>query len=89
MCRSWNFQISNYWLESLDYRYYRIHVNKHTATYRADDSVQIVVAHQDPGKSYPNWLSTAGHDQGSMLFRSIEADSFPAIKTRGVKFGEL
>lgn len=89
VCRNWNFQVSNYWLESLDYRYYRIHVNKHTATYRADGSLQIVVAHRYPGANYPNWLSTAGHDQGSMLFRYIDAESFPAIKTRVVKFGEL
>lgn len=88
-CRSWNFQLSNYWLESLDYRYHRIHVNKHTASYAADGSLQIVVAHTDPGSSYPNWLSTAGHDQGSMLFRYIEASSFPPVKTRVVKFGDL
>lgn len=27
-CRTWNFQVNNYWMESLDYRYHRIHVNK-------------------------------------------------------------
>jgi hypothetical protein len=37
----------------------------------------------------PNWLSTAAHDQGSMLFRYIEAQSFAQIKNRVVNFGEL
>ncbi len=88
-CRSWNFQLSNYWLESLDYRYYPISVNKHTAKYEVDGSVRIVVAHEDPGPDYPNWMNTAGHHCGSMLFRYIEADSFPPITTRLTKLAEL
>ncbi len=43
--------------------------------FAVNGSVQIVVAHHDPGATYPNWLSTAGHDQGSMLFRCIEAEA--------------
>lgn len=70
-CYSWNFQLCNYWMESLDYRYYKIHVNKSTAQYEPDGSLRIVVAHQDP--KMPNWLSTAGHDRGLMLFRWIGA----------------
>jgi hypothetical protein len=30
-CRTWNFQLSNFWMESLDYRYHRISVNRDTA----------------------------------------------------------
>ena len=88
-CRTWNFQLSNYWMESLDYRYFKIHVNKHTAVYENDGSVTIVVAHQDPGVKYPNWLSTTGHDQGGMLFRWVEADEFPPVDTEVVKFSDL
>lgn len=88
-CRTWNFQLSNYWLESLDYRYYQISVNKHTAKYEDDGSVRIVVAHEDPGSGYPNWMNTAGHHRGSMLFRYIEAENFPPISTRVVKLAEL
>ena len=88
-CESWNFQISNYWMESLDYRYYPITYNNNSATPSADGSITMVVAHQDPGGHYPNWLNTAGHNEGGMLFRWIDAKEFPAINTTVVKLTEL
>ena len=86
-CEHWNFQLDNHWMESLDYRYHRIHVNKHTARYEADGSVRIVVAHEDPG--LPNWIDTAGHAQGTMCFRWIRAAAHPQPRTRVVKRSEL
>ena len=70
-CENWNLQVDNYWMESLDYRYHKIHVNKHTAQYRPDGSVQIVIADSDPG--VPNWLETAAHRKGTLCFRWIGA----------------
>lgn len=86
-CEHWNFQLNNYWMESLDYRHFRIHTNKHLATYEKDGSVRIIVAHQDPG--LPNWLNTTGHESGTMCFRWIIANDKPQPKTRVVKFSEL
>jgi hypothetical protein len=86
-CQHWNFQLGNHWMESLDYRYHRIHVNGHTATYAPDGSVRIVVAHQDPG--VPNWITTAGHAGGTMLLRWIHAESHPTPITRVVKLREV
>jgi hypothetical protein len=86
-CRTWNFQLSNAWMESLDYRHHRIHTNKQLAHYNADGSVRIVVAHADPGQ--PNWLSTAGQEHGAMLFRYVEATTFPPINTKVVMFSEI
>jgi len=86
-CESWNFQLDNHWMESLDYRYHTIHVNKHTAEYGDDGSVRIVVAHEDPG--VPNWVETAGHAQGTMCFRWIRAEHHPQPQTRVVKLSEL
>ena len=86
---SWNFQLSNFWMESLDYRHHRIHLNQHSAKVEPDGKVRIVVAHRDPGPRFPNWLTTAGHAHGAMLFRWIGADSHPSIDTRVVKFEEL
>jgi hypothetical protein len=86
-CDYWNFQVANHWLESLDYRYFKIHVNKHTAVPEPDGSVRVVVAHEDPG--HPNWLDTCGHDQGTMCWRWIRASSHPQPRTRVVKLEEL
>jgi hypothetical protein len=87
VCESWNFQLDNHWMESLDYRFHRIHVNKHTARYADDGSVRVVVAHRDPGVD--NWIDTAGHAQGTMCWRWIRADSHPQPRTRVVALAEL
>ena len=49
-CATWNFQLNNYWMESLDYRYHPIHVNKGTAKYKKDGSIRIVVAAERPAQ---------------------------------------
>lgn len=79
-CEHWNFQLNNYWMESLDYRHHRIHVNKHTAVYEPDGSVRIVVAHRDPG--LPNWIETEGHESGTMCLRWVRAEHHPTPRTR-------
>lgn len=86
-CQYWNFQLNNYWIESLDYRYFNININKHTAKYNADGSVKIIVAHTDPG--LPNWINTAYHKLGTMSLRWVRSTECPPIKTRVVKFSEL
>jgi hypothetical protein len=86
-CETWNFQLDNHWMESLDYRFYKIHVNKHTAEYAPDGSLRIVVAHEDPG--VPNWINTVGHAQGTMCFRWIRAKDHPQPQTRVVKRSEI
>jgi hypothetical protein len=88
-CTTWNLQVGNFWMESLDYRYHRIHVNKTSAQYEPDGSVRIVLAHRDPGPAFPNWLETCGHEQGAMLFRYVGASEYPPIATRLVPFGDL
>lgn len=86
-CRSWNFQLDNHWMESLDYRYFRVTINKHTARYEPDGALKIIVAHEDPG--HPNWIETTGHRQGTMCFRWIRADAHPQPVCRVVKLSEL
>jgi hypothetical protein len=66
-CDSWNFQLNNYWMESLDYRYFTICINKATAKYEADGTIRIIVTHRDPG--LPNWINTCGHYEGTMCWR--------------------
>ena len=88
-CTTWNFQIGNWWMESLDYRYHRIHVNRRTAVAEPDGRVRIAVAHRDPGPRWPNWLETCDHRQGSMLLRYVGAQESPPIETRVVRFADL
>ena len=76
----WNIQINNWWMESLDYRYHPICVNKHTAKRNPDGSLTFVIAHQDPG--FGNWLPTVGHDQGFMLIRWVKAKETPIPTSR-------
>ncbi len=86
-CDHWNFQLNNYWMESLDYRYYPVHVNKHTANYRSDGSVQVVVAAENKG--FDNWIDTVGHTEGTMCWRWVRANENPEPETRVVKLSEL
>ena len=99
VCRAWNFQLSNYWMESLDYRYHRICVNNHSAIPEADGSVRILVSHrsadelrQAAGDSpwcFPNCLSTAGHSNGAMLLRYIGARDYPPVRTSVLPLADL
>jgi hypothetical protein len=66
-CDTWNFQLNNYWMESLDYRYFPICINKHSAITEPDGSVRIIVSHENSGKL--NWLYTCGHNEGTMCWR--------------------
>ena len=86
-CEYWNFQLNNYWMESLDYRHHRIHTNKHLARYEDDNSIRLIVAHEDPGQ--PNWMETAGHSCGTMCFRWVRATERPQPRTRLVALSSL
>ena len=79
-CEFWNFQLDNYWMESLDYRYAPIWVNSESAKYNADGSVTLTVAREDRG--FSNWIDTDGHTSGSMLLRWVRASSHPVPACR-------
>ncbi|WP_419552896.1 DUF1214 domain-containing protein [Candidatus Poriferisodalis sp.] len=86
-CEHWNFQLNNYWMESLDYRHFTIHTNMALAHYESDGSVRLIVAHDDPGLA--NWLTTAGHSSGTMCFRWVRAAQHPQPGCRVVKLASL
>ena len=88
-CDSWNFQLNNYWMESLDYRYFDICINKSSAVTEQDGSVKVIVSHQDPG--HPNWIQTAGHTEGTMCWRWYrpETTNLPQPQTQVVTIAEL
>jgi hypothetical protein len=86
-CDYWNFQLGNVWAESLDYRFERVHINSGQAVLEDDGSFRLVVAREDPG--HPNYISTAGHDHGTMCVRWVRAESHPEPRCRVVKLDSL
>jgi hypothetical protein len=74
-------------MESLDYRYHPISINRHSAKLRSDGSVRVIVAHQDPGTG--NWIDTAGHTEGTMCWRWVRAADHPQPMTRVIKLKDL
>ena len=83
-CRMWNFQIDNWWMESLDHVHQKVWLNSHMATFEADGSVMIICAESDPG--FGNWIDLAGHRRGTALWRWIDAKEHPIPECRIVKF---
>ena len=86
-CEIWNFQLDNYWMESLDYRYLPACWNKHTAKYNVDGTLTFVIAARDP--DIGNYMDTAGHACGSMLLRWTRAKTHPQPRCRVVKLAGL
>ncbi len=70
-CRMWNFQIDNWWMESLDHVHQNVWINNSQARLEADGSVVVVCADADPG--FGNWVDLAGHRSGTGLWRWIGA----------------
>jgi hypothetical protein len=88
-CDIWNLQLNNYWMESLDYRYHTVCINDFSAKAEKDGSVTVVVAHKDPG--HPNWIQTAGHNEGTMCWRWYRPeDAYPDhVPVQKMKFSDL
>ncbi len=74
-CEGWNFQFNNIWMESLDYRYHNIHVNNKSAQNNPDGTVTVRIGGKPPATG--NWIDTAGHKRGTMLWRWTGAASHP------------
>jgi len=84
-CPYWNFQLNNWWMESLDHAR-RITINKHTATLDAG-RLTIVVSASDPGVG--NWVDTSGHTNGTALLRWLGAEHHPLPRCRVVPLHSL
>jgi hypothetical protein len=86
-CLFWNFQLDNYWMESMDYRYLRVAVNKFNTKYEPDGRLKLLIAAQDPGVG--NFIDTAGHMEGGMILRWVCAKTHPVPQCRIVKLDAL
>lgn len=76
-CEGWNFQINNIWMESLDYRHHSIHTNNGLAELNNDGTVTVIVSSKPQDG---NWINTASHSRGTMLWRWTGAKDHPIPK---------
>jgi hypothetical protein len=83
-CPYWNFQLDNWWMESLDYRHHPVTINKHTARRNANGTLTLVISPRDLG--YGNWMDTNGHAAGTSLLRWVDTPRPPVPTTRIVRF---
>jgi len=86
-CRYWSLQTFNRWFESPDYRHRRVALNDSQARREADGSFRAVIAARDPGVA--NWLDSAGHEEGHVVFRALLAEAPPVLRFRIVKLDSL
>ena len=74
-CRYWGVHLANRWGQSLDSRTRTTVLNSRTSAHGDDGSYRFVVAGRDPGEA--NWLDTAGHPCGWVLFRWLLSEDVP------------
>jgi len=83
----WSVSLGNHWWETIDYAARQSSLNGHQAVIDDDGVFRAVVSHVDPGVA--NWLDTAGHGQGPMIFRWLRADGAPVPTTAVVALAEV
>ncbi len=77
----WGLVITNFWMESLEWRDRRVSLNNLQAAHEADArTVRIVIAGRDPG--HPNWLDSAGHSEGGLSLRWARSPRLPEVRSR-------
>ncbi len=81
-CAYWDAQLWNRYMQSLGYRYHRVSLNHAQVRLEADGSFGLAVALRDPG--LPNWISTAGHREGVVFCRWLQAETLPEQPTTRV-----
>jgi len=78
----------NRYLQTFEYPWRRISLNRKQMQLGADGAYRIVVAHRDPG--VPNWLDTSGRRNGTIYWRFLLPDGDPPTPTtRVVPLAEL
>lgn len=74
-CTYWGAQVWNRYMQSLDYRYHRVSLNHTQIALEPDGSFRLAVGPRDPG--LPNWIDTAGHREGLVFCRWLQAEVIP------------
>ena len=83
----WNFQLNDPYFNAVEYVYRLSSTNGHFAQISSDGKFRAVVALSDPG--VPNWLDTAGFNQGTIYGRWYDCDSCPTPSLTRVKLADV
>lgn len=87
-CRFANVMLWNRYLQTFEYPWRRISLNRKQMQLGEGGAYRIVVAHRDPG--VPNWLDTSGRRSGTIYWRFLLPDGDPPTPTtRVVPLAEL
>jgi hypothetical protein len=91
-CRYWNLQILTRYLESGDFRHYKVGISNRQVVKDTDGKFRIYAAAEDPGTV--NWISTQGYANGQILIRTLLADptmeaAFKVIKGEDIPKDDL
>lgn len=85
--RYWNFQLNDPYFNAVEYVYRLSSTNGHFAHIGSDGRFRAVLSLTDPG--VPNWLDTAGYQQGTIYGRWYDCDSHPLPTIKQVKLADL
>ena len=83
-----NVLLWNRFLQSFDYRYRQVSLNKRQLQLADNGEFTLVVAHSDPGTD--NWLDTEGHESGIIYWRfMLPNGELAPIDTEKVSLSEV
>ncbi len=83
-----NVLLWNRYLQTFDYRYRQVSLNKRQMGLGTGDKFRVIVAHEDPG--LPNWLDTEGRSNGIVYWRFLMPEgAMQEMTTQVVKIKDL
>ncbi len=85
--RYWSCQIMTRYLESADFRYAPIGINKQQIVKGLDESFEIYACPENPGVD--NWISTLGYSNGHIVFRTLLAETPMKAEFSVVKISDI
>ena len=86
-CRYWNIELTDMVQVAIDYMNRQTSLNGYTAKLDKDGRFRAVISATDPG--VPNWLDTAGYQQGTMFGRWTECDNPPTPTVTKIKVADV
>lgn len=78
-CCYWGIQTWNYLMQSMDYKNYKVCINKGTAKANEDGSYTIYLSHKP--MDVDNWISTAAYREAIIFCRWLLAEELPEQPT--------